>query len=151
MARIVNALFQSPQWRRAALFLTYDEHGGFWDHVPPPPACVPDNIPPMLEPGDTGRSTATGFASRSSWSRRTRGEHYVSHKVYDLTSILRFIETRFDLPALTRRDANADPLLRLFKFSKPSFVVPPALPAAPIDQAHHDSDACVNAPPPTGL
>ena len=37
----------SPQWGSSALFLTYDEHGGFYDHVPPPPACVPDDIPPI--------------------------------------------------------------------------------------------------------
>jgi phospholipase C len=58
---------------------------------------------------------------------------YVSHHVYDHTSILRFIETRFDLPALTRRDANADPLLELFDFRKPHFKKPPKLPAAVID------------------
>ena len=42
-------------------------------------------------------------------------------------------ETRFDLPALTKRDANADPLLRLFKFKKVSFATPPTLPPAPVD------------------
>ena len=63
-------------------------------------------------------------------------KHYVSHRVYDHTSILRFIETRFDLPALTRRDANADPMLRLFRFRRASFATPPVLPAAPLDEAH---------------
>jgi len=75
--------------------------------------------------------------------------HYVSHKVYDHTSVLRFIETRFDLPALTRRDANADPMLRLFKFSRPAFLTPPTLPAAPEDPAQIAQ--CSTAPPPTGL
>ena len=152
VAGVVNALLGSPQWPHAALFLSYDEHGGFYDHVPPPPACVPDDVAPMLGAGDeSGAFDRYGirvpFAVVSPYARR----HYVSHQVYDHTSILRFIETRFDLPALTRRDANADPGLRLFKFAKPSFLVPPALPAAPIDQAHFTSDACVNAPPPTGL
>jgi phospholipase C len=113
---------------------------------------VPDAIPPMLGPGDEpGAFDRYGvrvpFVVVSPYARR----HYVSHKVYDHTSILRFIETRFDLPALTRRDANADPGLRLFKFSKPSFATPPVLPAAVIDQTHFTSNACVNAPPPTGL
>lgn len=53
--------------------------------------------------------------------------------LYDYTSILRFIETRFDLPALTRRDANADPMLRLFKFNRARFATPPVLPAATLD------------------
>ena len=49
-------------------------------------------------------------------------QHFVSHTVYDHTSILRFIETRFDLPALTERDANADPMLDLFDFDNPPFM-----------------------------
>jgi phospholipase C len=61
--------------------------------------------------------------------------HYVSHVVEDHTSILRFIETRFDLPALTARDANADPMLDLFDFDQPAFLTPPTLPPAAIDPA----------------
>ena len=61
------------------------------------------------------------------------------------TSILRFIETRFDLPALTRRDANADPMLKLFRFRRPSFPTPPTLPAAVIDQSQQQQQPeCVN-------
>ncbi|MEO8604247.1 MAG: alkaline phosphatase family protein [bacterium] len=52
VAGIVQALFGSPNWGESALFITYDEHGGFYDHVPPPPACVPDATPPNLQPGD---------------------------------------------------------------------------------------------------
>jgi len=59
--------------------------------------------------------------------------HFVSHTVYDHTSVLRFIETRFDLPALTARDANADPMLELFDFQHPRFRKPPKLPKAKID------------------
>ena len=50
------------------------------------------------------------FVAISPFARK----RYVSHTVTDQTSVLRFIETRFDLPALTNRDANADPLLELF-------------------------------------
>ncbi len=151
-AQVINALLASPQWPQSALFLTYDEHGGYYDHVPPPPACVPDDIPPMLESGDSpGAFDRYGIRVPmvvvSPWAR----PHYVSHKVYDHTSILRFIENRFDLPALTRRDANADPMLKLFRFRKMSFPVPPTLPPAPIDAGHMNSNECVNAPPPGGL
>ena len=66
-----------------------------------------------------------------------------SADLYDHTSILRFIETRFDLPALTRRDANADPMLKLFRFRRPSFPTPPTLPAAVIDQSQQQPE-CVN-------
>src|SRR5262249_11749516 len=49
---IVDAVTQSPHWPHAALFVTYDEQGGFYDHVPPPPACAPDELAPELDPGD---------------------------------------------------------------------------------------------------
>jgi phospholipase C len=120
VADVVRALIASPLWLRSALFLTYDEHGGYYDHVPPPLACVPDDIPPAVRPNDA-QAAFDRYGIRvplvvvSPWARR----HFVSHVVHDHTSILRFIETRFDLPALTRRDANADPMLELFDFRRP--------------------------------
>ena len=61
--------------------------------------------------------------------------HFVSHVVNDHTSILRFIENRFGLPTLTRRDAAANPMLEFFDFSHQSFATPPTLPDAPIAAA----------------
>jgi phospholipase C len=134
VADVVNALIASPQWPSSALFITYDEHGGFYDHVPPPPACPPDDVPPALRTGDVeAKFDRYGFRvpliTVSPYARRG----FVSHRVYDLTSILRFIQTRFDLPALTGRDANARPLLELFDFGQPGLLVPPPLPEATID------------------
>jgi phospholipase C len=150
VAGVVSALFGSPQWAHAALFLDYDEHGGFYDHVPPPAACVPDDIPPMLQTGDVvAPFDRYGIRVPAVVVSPYARPHYVSHRVYDHTSVLRFIETRFDLPALTRRDANADPMLRLFKFTRPAFATPPSLPAAPIDSGQETQ--CLSAPPPTGL
>jgi phospholipase C len=59
--------------------------------------------------------------------------HFVSHAVHSHTSILRFIEMRFGLPALSARDANADAMLDLFDFTSPAFLSPPDLRAPPID------------------
>ena len=61
--------------------------------------------------------------------------HFVSHVVNDHTSILRFIETRFGLPAMSRRDAAANPMLEFFDFSNPTFSTPPSLPPAPLNPA----------------
>src|SRR5437868_712195 len=47
-ARAINAVMQSPTWRNTVLIWTYDEHGGYFDHVAPPPAIKPDNIPPDI-------------------------------------------------------------------------------------------------------
>jgi phospholipase C len=128
---VVNALESSPNWSDSAFFLTYDENGGYYDHVAPPAAVAPDNIAPMLQPGDTQASfDRYGFRVPvvvvSPYSKR----HYVSHVVDDHTSILKFIETRYGLPPLTARDAAADPMLDMFNFTKATFATPPAF-AAP--------------------
>ena len=53
---------QAPTWKHTALFVTYDEHGGYYDHVPPPRAIKPDSIAPILAPGDA-RGATTVMAS----------------------------------------------------------------------------------------
>jgi len=134
VSKVTNALFQSPNWGSSALFFTYDEHGGFYDSLPPPPAPIPDNIPPMLQPGDTpGAFDRYGIGVPAAVVSPFSKRHFVSHVVHDHTSILRFIETRFGLPALTNRDAHADPMLEFFDFSTAAFKTPPQLPAAVID------------------
>jgi phospholipase C len=130
---VVRALLASPLWPRSVLFLTYDEHGGFYDHVPPPAACLPDDIPPERESGDVeGAFDRYGFRvpliAVSPYARRG----HVSHFVSSAASVLRFVETRFSLPAMTARDANAEPLLDLFDFERPDLTVPD-LPAAALD------------------
>ena len=61
--------------------------------------------------------------------------HYVSHQTYSHTSLLRFIQARFTLPALSSRDANDVPPYDLFDFTHASFATPPPLPEAEIDEA----------------
>ena len=133
---VINGLMSSPEWQSSALFFTYDEHGGFYDHVVPPAAPIPDNIPPILEPGDVpGAFDQYGVRVPAVVVSPYAKSHFVSHVVHDHTSILRFIEYRFGLPSMTNRDAAADPMLEFFDFNSPPFVSPPSLPAATIDQA----------------
>ena len=129
---VVTALEKSPDWQHSALFLTYDENGGFYDHVAPPAAVAPDAIAPMLKPGDTVAAfnqlgPRVPVVVVSPFSKA----HYVSHVVHDHTSITRFIETRYNLPPLTARDAAADPMLEFFDFSHRGgqFRNPPIFPA----------------------
>jgi phospholipase C len=132
VAEVVNVLMRAPTWRHTALFLTYDEHGGYYDHIPPPPAIRPDSIEPILAPGDApGRYDRYGFRVPlivvSPWARR----NYVSNVVQDHTSITAFIERKWNLPAMTHRDANAQPMTDYFDLRKPAFARPPALAVAP--------------------
>jgi phospholipase C len=116
---IYDAAVASPAWSSTVLLLTYDEAGGFFDHVPPPNTC-------LARPADHDffeLGTRVPLIAISPWARR----HYVSKPVRQHTSITRFIEAVFGLPALTARDANSDGLLDMFDFDCP----PAAIPAAP--------------------
>ena len=108
---------RAPTWKSTALFLTYDEHGGDYDHVPPPRAIKPDSIAPMLGPGrPPGGYDRYGFRVPlivvSPWAK----PRYVSRVVQDLTSLTAFIERKWNLPAMTFRDANAHPMTDYFDF-----------------------------------
>jgi phospholipase C len=139
LAQVVDAVVHSPQWPHTALFVTFDEHGGIYDHVTPPKACAPDDIAPMVDPGQDPHDFAIyGFRVPLIAISPYAKPHYVSHVVSDHTSILRFVEARFKLPAMTRRDANADPLFDLFDFGKAALITPPSLPTPQVDQAKLD-------------
>ncbi len=140
---IVHAMFKSPQWKQSALFITYDENGGIYDHVAPPSACAPDDIAPEFETDEDkaydaanpgARFDQLGFRVPVTVVSPFAKKGYVSHKTFDHTSITRFIEAKFKMPALTARDANADPMFDFFDFENPPFMTPPNLPEATIDQ-----------------
>ncbi|HUZ44898.1 MAG TPA: alkaline phosphatase family protein [Acidimicrobiales bacterium] len=142
--QIINAVMQSPAWPSTLLVLTFDEHGGYYDHVPPVPAVRPDGIRPAAADTYGDLYSWTGFRVPtvvvSPWARA----NHVSHTVYDHTSILRLIETKWNLPALSARDANANPMLDCLDLSRPAFAVPPSLTPAP---APTGLAACVAADP----
>ncbi|HKA82722.1 MAG TPA: alkaline phosphatase family protein [Acidimicrobiales bacterium] len=132
-ASVINAVLASPAWPRTVLVFMYDEHGGYYDHVAPPRAVPPDDIPPDVEPTPDAPAAWDHYGLRvpafviSPFARR----NYVSHVVHDHTSVPRLIETKFNLGALTRRDANASNLLDCLDFRRrPAFLDPPEL-AAP--------------------
>jgi phospholipase C len=132
VAEVVHELVNAPTWPHTALFITYDEGGGYYDHVPPPRAIKPDSTPPRLGPGDApGAYDRYGFRVPtimvSPWAR----PNYVSNIVQDHTSITAFIERKWNLPAMTFRDANAHPMTDYFDFSTPAFAEPPLLHPGP--------------------
>src|SRR5262249_40716845 len=92
ISKVVSAVTKSPNWDKTAMFLNYDEHGGLYDHVPPPKACRPDDYPMLnLQPGDTSGFDLYGVRVPLLVVSPYAKPHYVGHHLYDHTSILRFI------------------------------------------------------------
>jgi phospholipase C len=147
VAQVVDALMSAPAvWERSLLVWLYDEHGGYYDHVAPPAALAPgDGIDPLLPAGvsDYGdKYTQLGFRVPavivSPWAK----PGFADHNVYDHTSLLATIQRKWNLPALTYRDANANHIGNsLVKHGPPPLLAPPAAPAAPL-ATEADSIAC---------
>jgi len=155
VGKVVDAVMSSPNWPTTMLIWTYDEHGGYYDHVPPPAAVPPDDVPPVLQPGDPpGGFDRYGFRVPSGVVSPFAKEDHVSHTVYDHTSILKTVEEKWNLPALTRRDANANSLFDMLDLhKKPAFLEPPSLPAPadPTTKAGCLSTGAGTIPPPSAV
>jgi phospholipase C len=139
VSTLINALMTGPSWKDSAFILTFDEFGGFYDHVPPQPTVSPDGIAPNdLLPGDICTSvmgpdcdfTMTGYRVPLVVISPFSKKNFVSHAVADHTAILKFAETRFGLPALTKRDAaQIDMTTEFFDFTNAPWMTPPTPPA----------------------
>jgi phospholipase C len=101
----INAIMNSPYWSNTAIFVTWDDSDGLYDHVPPP---VEDEY---------GLGPRVPLLIISPYAQYAPGG-YISHTVYEPSSILKFIEERFNLPYLTNRDANANDMLDSFDFTQ---------------------------------
>ncbi|HZQ96253.1 MAG TPA: alkaline phosphatase family protein [Candidatus Sulfotelmatobacter sp.] len=138
VASLINALMGSPSWKDSVFILTYDEAGGFYDHVPPQPAENPDGISPIdLLPGDVCASGKGANCNFDSTGYRVpllvispfTKKNYVSHTVADYTAILKLIEARFQVPSLTKRDAAQMDMTEFFDFQNVPWATPPSPPA----------------------
>ncbi len=154
-AQVINHVMHGKGWPDTLLIWTYDEHGGYYDHVAPPAAVPPDDV--------LGRS----LVAHDSWLRtilKPLFPGYVRHcedlvadpvtydtygfrvpavivspyarpdsvlsEIFDHTSVLKLVEEKWNLPALTRRDAAASsPIGALDLAAPPAFISPPDLPA----------------------
>jgi phospholipase C len=153
-AEVIRHVVHGKGWPHTLLIWLYDEHGGYYDHVPPPAAVPPDDIEgrsvlympawlrTVLRPSfgtyiaeieacDSGPRAYDRYGFRvpavivSPYARRG----YVCSEVLDHTSVLRLVEEKWNLPPLTRRDAAAaTPLSALDLDAPPAFLDPPALP-----------------------
>jgi phospholipase C len=130
-ASVVQAVMSSPAWPRMLLVWTFDEGGGYYDHVPPPPAVAPDLIPPLPPATPYDGFARYGFRVPavvvSPWSR----VGHVTSVVHDHTSVLAMVERKWNLSAMTNRDAAAADLSDFLDLTQSAFADPPKL-AAPL-------------------
>ncbi len=140
---LINTLMSSPSWVDTAMIFTYDEWGGFYDHVPPQPATAPsDYLSPFdLVPGDicdkTGQTLGVGTCDFAWTGYRVpmivispyTKKNFVSHTVRDTTAVLNMVETRFGISPLTQRDASQADMTEFFDFVNKPWVTPPSPPA----------------------
>jgi phospholipase C len=144
VSSLINGLMASTSWKDSAFILTFDEFGGLYDHVSPQPAVSPDGIPPVdwlpLDvctkiTGPTCDFVYTGYRVPLIVVSPYTRKNYVSHNVADLTAILKLIETRFNVPALTKRDAAQVDMTEFFDFTNPVWMTPPTPPAQALNGA----------------
>jgi phospholipase C len=100
--RMLNAIMRSPSWRRTAVILTWDDFGGYYDHVPPPHVDI------------YGMGPRVPALVISPWAKRG----FIFHETSEFSSVLKLISTVFELPSLTARDRNANDLLGAFDFDQ---------------------------------
>jgi phospholipase C len=130
--QILQAVLDSPGWARTLLIYTYDEHGGYYDHVPPPAAIAPDSIPPNLSPGDApGGYNLYGPRVPGIVVSPYSKPNGVTNVLHDHTSVLATVEAKWNLPALTYRDANATTVMDFLDVNRAAFLEPPTTLVAP--------------------
>ncbi len=130
-----EAIRNSPVWESSLLVITWDEHGGFYDHVAPPAAVAPGDQP--TENHNQSGFTFEQYGPRvpsviiSPWIPKNR----IDHRLYDHSSVPATVEKLFGLAPMTQRDANANNVLPLLSLAAarqdtPATLPSPAAPAA---------------------
>ena len=97
----INAIMRSKYWKSTAIFITWDDFGGFYDHEPPPHYDI------------MGLGPRVPMLIISPWTK----QGFVDQTVYEFSSVLAFIETIFGLECMTQRDCQAENMLESFDFA----------------------------------
>jgi phospholipase C len=122
VAYLVNQVMQSQYWQSSAIIITWDDYGGFYDHVPPP----------QVDAFGEGFRVPTLVVSP--WAKHG----FIDHTQYEFASLLRLAEDNFNLPLLGTRDVKANNMMNSFDFDQsplqpliePANFVGPANPSA---------------------
>ena len=152
IARVYDAIRNGPAWERTLFVIIYDEHGGIYDHVPPPPAVPPDNLQPDGFAFDrygvrVPAVIVSPWVPAGSVIRPPAGCPYP----FDHTSVLATLRILFDLGSpLTRRDAVAPDVLHALSLEGPSNAGPDSL-QVPAPNITNEAVAAAHVGPPTHL
>ncbi|MGD0693531.1 MAG: alkaline phosphatase family protein [Terriglobia bacterium] len=120
VTHLVDALMESPDWKDSVIILTWDDYGGFYDHVPPPNVDrygYGPRVPALI---------ISPFAKAG----------VICHTYFDFTSPLRLIEEHFGLKSLSERDAAAKDMLDCFDFHQKPLAPDVITPNTPLDFSH---------------
>ncbi|GEL73399.1 alkaline phosphatase family protein [Myxococcus virescens] len=149
-----EAIRNSPVWNESLLIVTWDEHGGFYDHVTPPAAPAPCDTWQMSSSVNKYGFTFQQYGVRvpavviSPWIAR----NVIDHRLYDHASVPATVEAAFGLPQMTLRDANANNVLSLATLSAPRTDCPEYLPGPEGSAAMpHQESKPTTLPAPTDL
>jgi phospholipase C len=123
VGRVVQAMLTSPQWANSALVITYDEWGGFFDHVAPPRR--PDNVDNPGGDANNPDHAQTGFRVPTFLVSPFARRGGIARRPFDHASIPKLIEWRFGLRPLSKRDRAANNPAGVLDFRRPNLVPPP--------------------------
>jgi phospholipase C len=127
--QVYETIRNSPLWQESVLVITYDEHGGFFDHVEPPAAVAPgDPISDEDNNHHDFKFDRLGVRVPSVIVSPLIPRGTIDHTTYDHTSVLATVERLFGLRPLTERDSAANDFLHLFSLSSPRLDTPATLP-----------------------
>lgn len=148
LSEVFNAVANGPAWPSTVFVVTYDEWGGFFDHVLPPRVIAPNLVDADLVRGKALLGLRVPVVVASPFSRGDSDDPRVSGRLFDHTSILKLIEWRWSIPPLTARDASREirNLALALKFGHPHVDVPDLpTPSAPPPQPCLQPDTALAA------
>ena len=140
IAQIYDAVATSPEWSSTVLVLNYDEWGGFFDHVPPPRALAPNSTDTDLVNGKALLGCRCPCIVASPWTVGEPRNPTVDHTIFDHTSVLKMIESVFNVKPLAARETSSDVgnLLSVINLNNPLT----ALPVLPLPQPVTPQSTC---------
>jgi phospholipase C len=148
LAKTFNAVSSSSTWPNTVLIFNYDEWGGFYDHVPPPRALAPNDVDPDLVDGKALLGCRVPCIVASPWTVGNPDKPRVSTKVFDHTSVLKLIESVFNVPPLAARETSDDVGNLLEVLDATSYQ--PAVPGLPNPGYVVPSSLCESSTNPSG-